>query len=153
MTTIDYLELGRKADQDDKDAISVLENAGSALKMDLEDFDTWTEVAKAVVRKTLKGNYSEAEEKNPTLAERGKTHGDYRDVARISQLLRGTMVQGKNWDSLNAVQRESLEMIVHKMARILSGDNNHLDHWHDIAGYALLVEEELKHADERAPLK
>ena len=34
-------------------------------------------------------------------------------------------------------------MIVHKIARILAGDPNHADHWHDIAGYAILVEERI----------
>jgi len=35
-------------------------------------------------------------------------------------------------------------MIAHKIARIINGDPNHLDSWHDIAGYATLVEQELK---------
>lgn len=29
-------------------------------------------------------------------------------------------------------------MILAKIARIVSGDPNHADHWDDIAGYALL---------------
>jgi hypothetical protein len=36
-----------------------------------------------------------------------------------------------------------LEMIAHKIARILSGDPNHRDHWEDIAGYAELVVREI----------
>ena len=46
--------------------------------------------------------------------------------------------------NLKSYQRESLDMIVHKIARILNGDPNHVDSWHDIAGYATLVELELK---------
>jgi hypothetical protein len=32
-----------------------------------------------------------------------------------------------------------LEMIAHKIGRVLAGDPNHADHWDDIAGYARLV--------------
>jgi hypothetical protein len=41
------------------------------------------------------------------------------------------------------VQREALEGVFTKIARILSGDPNHKDHWSDIAGGAHLVEERL----------
>ena len=34
-------------------------------------------------------------------------------------------------------------MITNKMARIVNGDPNYIDNWHDIAGYATLVEQEL----------
>jgi len=67
-----------------------------------------------------------------------KTHGNYRDTANISQTLKGVMATGKNWDVLNNMQRESLEMIAVKIARILSGDQNFRDTWDDIEGYAEL---------------
>lgn len=35
-------------------------------------------------------------------------------------------------------------MIAVKIARILVGDCNHPDHWHDIAGYATLVADRLE---------
>ena len=35
-------------------------------------------------------------------------------------------------------------MILHKLARILNGDPNYVDSWHDIAGYAILVEDIIK---------
>ena len=50
---------------------------------------------------------------------------------------------GRNWAKLDPDQREALEMIAHKMARILNGDQDHLDSWHDIQGYARLVEQRL----------
>jgi hypothetical protein len=34
-------------------------------------------------------------------------------------------------------------MIQHKIARILNGDPTYTDNWHDIAGYATLVEQHL----------
>ena len=76
------------------------------------------------------------------LAERGKTHGEYSEHARITQNIKGIMLDTggvSNWQRLNAIQRESLEMIAHKIGRILAGDPNVRDHWVDIAGYAQLV--------------
>jgi len=47
------------------------------------------------------------------------------------------------WSRLSSVQREGLSMIQHKIARIMCGDPNYYDHWHDIQGYAKLVEDRL----------
>jgi hypothetical protein len=41
------------------------------------------------------------------------------------------------------MQRESLEMNQHKVARILAGNPDEPDHWFDIAGYATLVHQRL----------
>jgi hypothetical protein len=40
-------------------------------------------------------------------------------------------------------QREALDMIAHKIGRILNGDPNYADSWHDLEGYARLVEQRL----------
>ena len=40
--------------------------------------------------------------------------------------------------------RESLEMLAHKVARILNGNPDYVDSWHDVSGYATLVEKRLK---------
>jgi hypothetical protein len=77
------------------------------------------------------------------LAEREKTHGPYPIKAAIIQELKLCMRDTPGWDGLSAVQRESLDMIVHKIGRILSGDPNVVDHWDDIAGYAKLVSRDL----------
>lgn len=45
---------------------------------------------------------------------------------------------------LDPDQREALEMIAHKIARILNGDPNYADSWHDVAGYATLVADRLQ---------
>jgi hypothetical protein len=44
---------------------------------------------------------------------------------------------------MKSSQKESLEMIMHKVARILNGDPNYSDSWHDIAGYAKLIDDVL----------
>ena len=77
------------------------------------------------------------------IAEREKTHGPYSKKARIIQELKEIMHGSAGWHALSDVQKESLDMIVHKIGRVLSGDPNHADHWDDIAGYAKLVSREL----------
>lgn len=78
-----------------------------------------------------------------TLAERGRRYGDFTDHARICQNMKNVMGGTDGWDRLNAVQRQALEVIADKIARILNGDPNYGDNWHDIIGYAKLVEDRL----------
>jgi hypothetical protein len=40
--------------------------------------------------------------------------------------------------------RESLAMICQKMARIVNGDPFYRDSWHDIVGYARLIDTKLE---------
>ena len=79
-----------------------------------------------------------------TLEQRQKTHGDFATHAVISQHLKGTMSFYDGYKELTPIQMEALEMIAHKIARILNGNPDHYDHWHDIAGYATLVTELLE---------
>lgn len=76
-----------------------------------------------------------------TLDERGKAYGDYEPMAQAAQTLKGYMRSRQGWEHLDPYQRESLDMIATKIARILTGDPNKADSWHDIAGYAILCEE------------
>ena len=78
-----------------------------------------------------------------TLQERGKTYGEFPNVAYTSQTLRSCMTEFDGWDYLNDTQREALTVIAQKIARILNGNPDYLDNWHDIAGYATLVEKSL----------
>lgn len=80
------------------------------------------------------------------LAERGKRYGDFIDHAAISQHLKQSMAC-PGWHELSCDQKEALEMIVHKIARILNGDPNYADSWVDIAGYAQLVANRLTRND------
>ena len=83
-----------------------------------------------------------------TLADRAKTHGDFSSHAAISQQMKQILVV-YGYDKFTPEQRESLEMICHKIARILNGNPNTHDHWHDIAGYATLVAKELEKNETR----
>ena len=75
-----------------------------------------------------------------TLEERGSFAGH----AAITQDIKRAMSESRNWLELEPDQKEALEMIAHKIGRIVNGDPDYADSWHDIAGYARLVEERLE---------
>lgn len=91
-----------------------------------------------------------------TVAQRGSRYGDFTDHAALCQ---GLMFRLQTFNKpgpemeegfrvpwrhdLNDVQRQALTVIMDKVARILSGDPNYDDNWHDIQGYAKLVEDRL----------
>lgn len=78
------------------------------------------------------------------LAERGQRYGDFFNHAAITQNLKGVMYEQGNWYKLSPDQQEALEMIAHKIGRILNGDPNYADSWVDIAGYAKLVSDRIE---------
>ena len=79
-----------------------------------------------------------------TLKERGERYGQFSEHARISQNIKSAMSNSLNWNTLSPEKREALEMTAHKIARILNGDPNYHDNWHDIIGYIRLVEKDLQ---------
>lgn len=78
------------------------------------------------------------------LQERGKRYGAFDRHAAITQRLKADMQCYPAWANLQPDQREALEMIAHKIGRILNGDPNYADSWVDIAGYAKLVADRLE---------
>ena len=70
--------------------------------------------------------------------EREKTHGPYKSTAAWSQSLKDMFRSSHNWNGLNDGQKEALEMIAAKLARLLNGNPQFPDHWDDVAGYAQL---------------
>lgn len=80
---------------------------------------------------------------NETLQERGNRYGDFKGHARITQNIKRTMQDSPNWRRLSDDKKEALEMVAHKIGRILNGDPEYGDSWHDIGGYTKLVEDEL----------
>lgn len=80
--------------------------------------------------------------REPLLACRERTHGSYAETSRVAQELK-RIIHRESIEGLILLQRESLDMIATKIARILCGDAYELDHWKDISGYALLVVEQL----------
>jgi hypothetical protein len=78
-----------------------------------------------------------------TLAERGSRYGDFADHAVIAQTLQNIMRGTEGWLRLDDTKKQALSVIADKIARILNGNPNYADNWHDIQGYARLVEERL----------
>lgn len=77
------------------------------------------------------------------LSERKSTHGEYRDHANYTQTIKAVIHGSPNWELMENHQRETLEMIAHKIGRILAGDHSFDDHWKDISGYAKLTADRL----------
>lgn len=68
---------------------------------------------------------------------RDRQHGGMEAVGKYSQSLKIAIHAGHNWHLLTPGEQESLDMIAHKIARILSGADPHdSQHWEDVAGYA-----------------
>lgn len=78
-----------------------------------------------------------------TLTERGNNYGPFDGHAAITQSLKDVMQATPKWNNLAPDQKEALDMIVHKIGRILNGNPDYADSWHDIAGYATLVDKRL----------
>ena len=80
------------------------------------------------------------------LDERGSRYGDFKTHAFITQLLKNDIkLFLDNQDKkLPLDMQESLDMIFHKIGRIVNGDPNYADSWIDIAGYAKLVSDRLQ---------
>jgi hypothetical protein len=74
-----------------------------------------------------------------TLEQRDEVYGNFEDQAMITMRLKAVIRALIKWERLACDQQEALEMICVKMARIMNGDPNYVDNWHDIAGYATLV--------------
>jgi hypothetical protein len=87
-----------------------------------------------------------------TLQQRGNRYGEYKDHARITWNIKRAMEDSPNWASLEDYQKEALCMVAHKVARILNGDPNYADNWHDIQGFCKLVEDRLPKAEAPEPL-
>lgn len=82
-----------------------------------------------------------------TLKERGERYGQFPDHASYAQTLKDACRESPGFKASKPFQREALEMILHKVARICNGDPDYDDSWRDIAGYAQLVVDELNRDD------
>lgn len=79
-----------------------------------------------------------------TLAERGASYGDFREVGRVTQNLKRAMQDSPNWGQLPGYMKEGLDMIQHKIGRLLNGDALYDDNMHDLIGYARLMQDRAK---------
>lgn len=81
-----------------------------------------------------------------TLNERGTRYGEFPSHAQVSQRLKQMARFELSYRDKRLAddQLEALEMIFHKIARIINGDPDYADSWVDIAGYATLVANRLE---------
>lgn len=86
-----------------------------------------------------------------TLEERGNRYGSFEHHAAIAQSLQDVMrfATGGGWERLAPDQKQALTVIADKIARILNGDPNYRDNWHDIVGYAKLVDDRMQRDEEK----
>ena len=83
---------------------------------------------------------------NDILTQRGSRYGTFVGHAEVTQDLKRCMANhlAKRNKVLADDQWEALEMIAHKIGRIINGDPDYDDSWKDIAGYAELVAKRLQ---------
>lgn len=81
------------------------------------------------------------------IEQRKSRYGDYYENARVMQNIKAAMRDSPNWDRLTPAMKESLEMVAHKIGRILGGDPNFHDNWYDIEGYTNLITKTLESKD------
>ena len=84
---------------------------------------------------------------NPTIEQiletRDANYGNWDMQAEMSQQMKNVLRIAGTWKDLSDAQRESIDMILHKISRIVNGNPNYKDSWTDIIGYAKLIEKEL----------
>ena len=78
-----------------------------------------------------------------TLNDREKKYGSFVANARLAQGLKNIARSTDGWYGLPDTQREAIEFIFKKIARQINGAKNYPDNFHYIAGYAMLVEQEI----------
>ena len=80
------------------------------------------------------------------LDQRAVDYGKFKDGAELMQALKRTLAAHaqRHGKTFADDQWEALEMIVHKIGRIVNGNPDKVDHWTDIAGYAKLVADRLE---------
>jgi len=85
-----------------------------------------------------------------TLEQRGSVYGDYDGGCRlrvdIMNLIRNRH-KAVNGKAMPLIYEEYIRDIVNKLSRLATSPN-HIDTWHDIAGYAKLTEEILHEIQE-----
>ena len=99
---------------------------------------------KVIAYKFLDDKTSPTDTVADVLAARGLRYGVFKNHAALAQALKDIVFHTKTRKYYKEKdQVEALEMICHKIARIVNGDENYADNWVDIAGYAKLVADRL----------
>ena len=130
----------------------LMEDTQEQLVLDLKDYPMITDHIPAEELNELAYTLSQGKGKtiNALLDERGAKYTQdgttFQDLAEVAQRFKDSLqyfLITRN-KYLAPDQQESIEMIFHKMARIINGDPDYVDNWKDIAGYATLVSDRLE---------
>jgi Domain of unknown function (DUF6378) len=80
------------------------------------------------------------------LKQRGAEYGQFKDHAALSQELKAVISSAlaTRKKTLEPDMAEALDMIIHKVARVINGNAKSIDQWVDIAGYSTLVADRLQ---------
>lgn len=134
----EYVKRMRKANP------TAFEETNDLTPQEEEEENTWT------VTTTDEGNivatHSEPTKVDAILDQRATQYGKFIEGAEIMQTLKQvvrTSIQ-KRGTALAFDQLESIDMIIHKLGRIINGNPDNVDSWRDIAGYATLVADRLE---------
>ena len=114
------------------------------MELDLREFPTLEELARPKDR-MRSGTPSRTTVDN-LVDERAITYGKFENLAEVSQRFKDSLhyfLITRN-KYLAPDQQEAMELIFHKLARIVNGDPDHIDNWKDIAGYATLVADRIE---------
>lgn len=85
-----------------------------------------------------------------TITERGSVYGPFSINSDLCQAIKDLFRVRPGYKALGSYERESLDMIFHKISRIVVGaehgapPSSRVDSWHDIGGYAKLSEDRVK---------
>jgi len=77
-----------------------------------------------------------------TLMERGARYGSFEEHATIAQAIQDAFrIYPEKWEKLPPVIKQGFTTLADKIARTLNGDEYYDDNYHDIGGYAKLMED------------
>ena len=143
--SISYIYALRKKVKEGRRKITVTRSQveiAKKLGVSMEDF-----VKESLKLGTLKYDENENEtDVDAVLDSRAQDYGKFIDGAEIMQMLKRLV---HNYIAIRSTplafdQREAIDMIIHKLGRIINGNADKVDSWVDIAGYARLVADRLE---------
>lgn len=124
----------------EEDRKALLAQEEPMLPLDLNDAPTQEELDEVLEAASILN----PDTLDEVLNERGSRYGSFLKHAIITQRFKAVMTDTPNWIKLDDDMVEALEMIAHKIGRILNGDPSYADSWVDIAGYSKLVADRLQ---------
>jgi len=83
------------------------------------------------------------------IEERSKIYGDFNDIAEVSQKIKD-MYYVNNAQELDSIINEGVDMVIHKLSRVICGGSRYVDNFRDIQGYCQLIIDYLENQSEEA---